>query len=257
MAARPTKRQRSLISYSVGTDKAQVECKTSLRHPFESNRSSENGQDHAPWPSNLSSALQNSSSSTLSAVDKEGTQSLSTTNTSHRRHGDVPVVDAKAERPSGMHESTNTIVGLSVDEDIVDDYDSCEELFTKHFSGEHSANRKATPKPSRRNGASNAKSSQSRSCLDKIGAPSKRFIMPFELDDRVDIPPSDSLGDDSTPWAQRFQPLELEELAVHKKKVSDVRGWLEASFSGIDKSVCISHCLFSCSYSAFSWCFSH
>ena len=37
---------------------------------------------------------------------------------------------------------------------------------------------------------------------------------------------------DQRPWADRFHPSNLEELAVHKKKVSDVRNWLEKVLSG-------------------------
>jgi cell cycle checkpoint protein len=38
--------------------------------------------------------------------------------------------------------------------------------------------------------------------------------------------------DDLRPWAERFAPLDLDELAVHKRKVADVRGWLEEVFNG-------------------------
>jgi len=38
--------------------------------------------------------------------------------------------------------------------------------------------------------------------------------------------------DDTRPWAERFAPLNLDELAVHKKKVSDVREWLEKVMGG-------------------------
>lgn len=38
--------------------------------------------------------------------------------------------------------------------------------------------------------------------------------------------------DDLRPWAERFAPVNLDELAVHKRKVSDVRGWLESVISG-------------------------
>ncbi|KFX86925.1 hypothetical protein V490_08711 [Pseudogymnoascus sp. VKM F-3557] len=37
---------------------------------------------------------------------------------------------------------------------------------------------------------------------------------------------------DSRPWADRFAPTDLDELAVHKKKVSDVGAWLEAVMGG-------------------------
>ncbi|EHK49937.1 uncharacterized protein TrAtP1_007800 [Trichoderma atroviride] len=37
----------------------------------------------------------------------------------------------------------------------------------------------------------------------------------------------DTLNDDLRPWSERFGPRNLDELAVHKKKVADVRRWLE------------------------------
>ncbi|KAL9103282.1 MAG: hypothetical protein Q9163_001660 [Psora crenata] len=37
---------------------------------------------------------------------------------------------------------------------------------------------------------------------------------------------------DRRPWAERYGPTSLEELAVHKKKVADVRMWLENALSG-------------------------
>lgn len=39
-------------------------------------------------------------------------------------------------------------------------------------------------------------------------------------------------NDDSRPWSERFGPKNLEELAVHKRKVADVRRWLEEVMSG-------------------------
>ncbi|KAL8894673.1 MAG: hypothetical protein Q9192_004131, partial [Flavoplaca navasiana] len=41
--------------------------------------------------------------------------------------------------------------------------------------------------------------------------------------------------DDTRPWAERYEPLSLEELAVHKKKVADVRDWLYNVFQGRSK----------------------
>jgi len=38
--------------------------------------------------------------------------------------------------------------------------------------------------------------------------------------------------DDMRPWAERFAPVNLDELAVHKKKVADVRTWFENVMSG-------------------------
>ena len=44
--------------------------------------------------------------------------------------------------------------------------------------------------------------------------------------------PLATANDDSRPWSERFGPRNLEELAVHKKKVSDVRRWLEDVIGG-------------------------
>ncbi|KAL2756786.1 hypothetical protein ACRALDRAFT_1062455 [Sodiomyces alcalophilus JCM 7366] len=41
-----------------------------------------------------------------------------------------------------------------------------------------------------------------------------------------------TVDDDLRPWAERFAPTTLEELAVHKRKVADVRRWLEDVMAG-------------------------
>jgi cell cycle checkpoint protein len=54
---------------------------------------------------------------------------------------------------------------------------------------------------------------------------SQRFIKPSR-------PAVDTLNDDLRPWSERFGPRNLDELAVHKKKVADVRRWLEDVMGG-------------------------
>ncbi|CAM1506810.1 Fc.00g064510.m01.CDS01 [Cosmosporella sp. VM-42] len=55
---------------------------------------------------------------------------------------------------------------------------------------------------------------------------SQRFLRPPKPNN-----PS-TVNDDLRPWSERFGPRNLEELAVHKKKVSDVRKWLEEVMAG-------------------------
>ncbi|KAK0392563.1 hypothetical protein NLU13_2058 [Sarocladium strictum] len=55
---------------------------------------------------------------------------------------------------------------------------------------------------------------------------SQRFLKPLKPAG------SEGLDDDLRPWSERFGPRNLEELAVHKKKVADVRRWLEDVMSG-------------------------
>jgi cell cycle checkpoint protein len=40
---------------------------------------------------------------------------------------------------------------------------------------------------------------------------------------------------DQRPWTERYGPLNMEELAVHKKKVQDVRTWLDSVTNGRDR----------------------
>ncbi|KAJ3947834.1 RFC checkpoint protein Rad17 [Colletotrichum fioriniae] len=57
-------------------------------------------------------------------------------------------------------------------------------------------------------------------------ASSQRFLKP----PRPNKPAA--LDDDLRPWSERFGPINLDELAVHKRKVSDVRKWLEDVLAG-------------------------
>ncbi|KAG4284963.1 cell cycle checkpoint protein [Fusarium proliferatum] len=66
----------------------------------------------------------------------------------------------------------------------------------------------------------------SQSSLSSAPSASQKFIKPPKP---VPIPRP---NDDARPWSERFGPRNLEELAVHKKKVSDVRRWLEDVIAG-------------------------
>ncbi|KAK8049697.1 cell cycle checkpoint protein RAD17 [Apiospora phragmitis] len=55
---------------------------------------------------------------------------------------------------------------------------------------------------------------------------SQKFLRPPRP--TTPVPPAD----DQRPWSERFGPCSLEELAVHKKKVTDVRRWLEDVIAG-------------------------
>lgn len=47
------------------------------------------------------------------------------------------------------------------------------------------------------------------------------------------------LNEDKRPWVVQFGPLNLDELAVHKRKVGDVRNWLEAAYHGKRQKVLV------------------
>ncbi|KAI1775277.1 Rad17-domain-containing protein [Hypoxylon cercidicola] len=55
---------------------------------------------------------------------------------------------------------------------------------------------------------------------------SQKFLKPPRLQ------PDSSTSDEQRPWSERFGPINLDELAVHKKKVADVRRWFEDVMAG-------------------------
>ncbi|KAI3398313.1 hypothetical protein diail_9536 [Diaporthe ilicicola] len=59
------------------------------------------------------------------------------------------------------------------------------------------------------------------------GVASQRFMKPPRLNSA-----SSGDGEDKRPWSERFGPVNLDELVVHKKKVADVRKWLDDVLSG-------------------------
>jgi cell cycle checkpoint protein len=69
---------------------------------------------------------------------------------------------------------------------------------------------------------------------------SQRFAKQAKtMSDRTGIrSPGQDADNSHQVWAERFAPTCLEELAVHKKKVTDVQNWLASVLHGRDQRVC-------------------
>ena len=126
----------------------------------------------------------------------------------------------------------------TLDADIIeDDYDSYDEIFSQYLV--NSKSKPITPSshqpPGKLRPSLSAKPASSRAKSHST----KRFLMPSESKGNVRRTNFGSLSAevDSRPWAQRYAPSGLDELAVHKKKVSDVQKWLEDAFSGRSREV--------------------
>ncbi|KAJ5587955.1 uncharacterized protein N7459_003720 [Penicillium hispanicum] len=122
----------------------------------------------------------------------------------------------------------------TLDADIIeDDYDSYDEIFSQHLI---SVNPEQAVGVRYRDKSSEARSSIPRQTSVSGPKPhsARRFLMPSESSGHGNrkYAGHSSMEVDRRPWAQRFGPSSLDELAVHKKKVSDVQGWLEDAFSG-------------------------
>lgn len=113
--------------------------------------------------------------------------------------------------------------GKVEEEDFIED-DSLDEEFGRLLASQPTTRsvldrRKSNSAPSQTVAAS--ANQESASCG------SQKFIIPGKASIRKTL--KEPLDDDIDlrPWAERYGPIKLEEVMVHKKKVADVRTWLE------------------------------
>lgn len=152
---------------------------------------------------------------------------------------------SEEQRWSSQRFVSETVTEKAGDEDdlIEDDYDSFDELFTQHFmngntgiqSDAKSREKRDDDKLRQRPPSTNSDRSR------KTTASNKRFLMPSSSESRSKSRPSSldvASEEDKRPWAQKYGPTNLDELAVHKRKVSDVQNWLDGVFKGRNKRVC-------------------
>lgn len=143
----------------------------------------------------------------------------------------------KFEAKRSLASGTET---LDADE-IEDDYDSYDEIFTQHIASQTSSFN-ITSSFSSNHGPTRASVSKPKvTTARRTNQSTKRFLMPPDSKSHSVRPPPLSHQVDHRPWAQRFAPLNLDELAVHKRKVADVRKWLEDAFAGRGREVSEPH----------------
>ncbi|KAI9927324.1 hypothetical protein ASPWEDRAFT_33253 [Aspergillus wentii DTO 134E9] len=125
---------------------------------------------------------------------------------------------------------------LDDDDSIEDDYDSYDELFTQHFTEEDSIAQEDVKFQSDCQTRPSKPLSNPTNPIRKPTNSTKRFLLPSNLGVKTlnQLSPLSAPENDKRPWAQRYAPLDLEELAVHKKKVGDVSTWLSNVFTGRD-----------------------
>ncbi|KAB8254290.1 UAA transporter family-domain-containing protein [Aspergillus pseudonomiae] len=113
------------------------------------------------------------------------------------------------------------------DDIIDDDYDSYDELFTQHLANEEVARDISNDQtPSRVQSPK-----RSTSVARKSTNTRKRFVLPMVSNQENNSSPSITPQAHKLPWAQQYSPTNLDELAVHKRKVSDVQSWLRNAFA--------------------------
>ncbi|KAE8348297.1 Rad17 cell cycle checkpoint protein-domain-containing protein [Aspergillus coremiiformis] len=116
------------------------------------------------------------------------------------------------------------------DDDILDDaYDSYDELFTRHLAEE-----KSLPQDMRKN-ETRWREKLPKGCTGgarELTNTRQRFLLPVVSGYTNSNSSSMIHLAYKQPWAQQYPPENLDELAVHRRKVSDVQSWFSDVFAG-------------------------
>ena len=118
--------------------------------------------------------------------------------------------------------SKHTFTASSSKESIPEDYD----MISDDDNEEYTSERK--PQSASMVGLAAKKRARGTNCFqmdDGIMPTSSQKFARKPITEKRDV-------DDMRPWAERFSPANLDELAVHKKKVADVRAWLDEVMNG-------------------------
>lgn len=118
---------------------------------------------------------------------------------------------------------------------IEDDYDSYDEIFTQHLANERAATGLAAMSSSQTRQPAPKPAPKPKAPVKPPRKTTKRFLLSTDSGNgtaKEQLAAQPAGEPDRRPWAQRFAPANLGELAVHKKKVSDVQHWLEDAFAG-------------------------
>ena len=138
----------------------------------------------------------------------------------------------KAETP------IEDIEGVEDGDAIEDDDDSLDEAFSRLAEGQDGAKFQLDRRKDRATLTENG----SRIVRSRLPASTHKFVKPLipsiiknGVKVEADDDPKQHLH---RPWTDRYGPANMEELAVHKKKVTDVQKWLVEVLNGRDLRVC-------------------
>jgi hypothetical protein len=122
--------------------------------------------------------------------------------------------------------------------DAIEDDDSLDEALSQLAEGQEDVKFQLD----RRKDPLTVASNSSRTVRSGLLASSHKFVkppLPSINKNGMNVEPDDNSNQRlHRPWADRYGPANLEELAVHKKKVADVHKWLGEVLNGRDPRVC-------------------
>ncbi|KUM61168.1 hypothetical protein ACN42_g5947 [Penicillium freii] len=147
-----------------------------------------------------------------------------------------PATEGQRWAPQKTEKQSLPPVKETVDVDLIeDDYDSYDEIFTQHLANERAATGLAAMSSSQTRQPAPKPAPKPKAPVKPPRKTTKRFLLSTDSGNgtaKEQLAAQPAGEPDRRPWAQRFAPANLGELAVHKKKVSDVQHWLEDAFAG-------------------------
>jgi cell cycle checkpoint protein len=173
---------------------------------------------------------------TSSALTSIGSQTKPTEK-KHKSGSLYTFLNAAAQTQTVTTESKAILTTADIEaDDYIQDDDSLDEAFEVLSQTLVERSDHANPDRPARGLSSRGESAP---CKEILANTSQRFL-PVSKGRKSNAAPAMtnvSVRDDRRPWADRYGPVNLEELAVHKKKVTDVQNWLENVFGGRDRKV--------------------
>ncbi|KAJ5589525.1 hypothetical protein N7537_012203 [Penicillium hordei] len=169
--------------------------------------------------------------------NKNNKPSLNPNSTSKSLHSFFqPATEGQRWAPQKTEKQSLPPVRETVEADLIeDDYDSYDEIFTQHLANERAATGPAAMSSSQTHQPAPRPAPKPKDPVKPPRKTTKRFLLSTDSGNATSkgqLAAQPAGEPDRRPWAQRFAPVNLGELAVHKKKVSDVQHWLEDAFAG-------------------------
>ncbi|KAL4789206.1 Rad17 cell cycle checkpoint protein-domain-containing protein [Aspergillus venezuelensis] len=166
-------------------------------------------------------------------------------NSPHPQASDIPKQEL-TQSTTGLNDSNRPWLSKSAmsgiagppdmndsEDSIEDDYDSYDELFTQHFTEEKLSQLDGLEIQSCFRGQAQSPAPHRRSESQRsLGGKAKRFLLQSQASSKPELSNNTQLEEIELPWAQKYAPRTLEELAVHKRKVQDVEHWLNDALAG-------------------------
>jgi cell cycle checkpoint protein len=238
MAARPAKRQKRLTVLSSSDDDLGAGQNGALR---QASRKTSNGREPTTprkisdvalvLPSRSPSKRKAAAAVKISPSRKNGKQenesskqrgkgSLYTFFTSSTQQQQQPATSAQRQI------TPVTVEEVGEEEDLIQDDSFDDELFDAAMTDVTALN-------------GSTESSQARSTVGSKFPATQKFVKPSKSGVALTTPSvaTEALRSERRPWAEEYAPINMDELAVHKNKVADVRKWLENVMRGRDKKV--------------------